>query len=93
MVTNQQIADLLSQAAERAADQTAAFTASVERLIANDNRHHEKFRKRLEDLALAQAVLKADVENNTEFRKGARMLAIGVIVIPVLTTIVQLIFK
>ena len=92
-ITNQQISELLAQLAKQTADNTAAFTATVERLIENDNRNHEAFRNRLEDLALAQAVLKAGVENNTEFRKNARLLTIGVFVVPVLATIVQLVFK
>lgn len=102
--TNQQIADLMSQIikstdahtaafVEASTKQTDAFIQAVDRLIENDNTHHEAFRRRLEDISLAQVVTNADTKSNTKFRDWASKLIIGVILTPVLLAIVALVLK
>ena len=92
-ITNQQIADFLRESAKRTAEQTAAFSASIERLIENDNRHHEAFRKRIEDLSLAQAAIRAEIQQNSDHRRLVGKWIFAVILIPVGTLIFQLILK
>jgi hypothetical protein len=103
-VTNQQIVDWLQQTVksteantaafvESTNKQTAAFTEAVERLIQNDNTHHEAFRNRLEDIVVAQAVIKAENKSNSDFRKQVGKYILIVILVPVGTLILNLILK
>ena len=90
-VTNQQLADLMSTYVKATTAHTEAFITSVDRLIENDNRHHDQFRSRMGDLALAQAAIKSATDQNTEHRKQVVKWVLAVVVVPIGLSVVQLI--
>ena len=74
-------------------EQNTAFTTAIDRLIENDNKHHDAFRSRMGDLTLAQAVIRVDCLRNSEFREKIAKYLVAVVLIPVGAAIISFVLK